>query len=364
MGVTWLKKTVVYYRRSTNIQEHSISMQEHKAFQKARELKLIIDDAFLDDAVSGRKTQIDQRQELNKLLEQVKQGKIETLLVYKRDRLAREVMQYLEIYETLKRHNVKVIFTADNEPPMMDGPAGKLFELLLGAMIQREGEQIVERIKESIIAGFKSGKNPGTLPFGYSYDREKEQYNFHEEELNLVHEMYKMISNGKTLKEVTKFASAVYPDKKWTSTVIKSLLINPTYMGYRMLRMQGQEISQEYPNLAIIDAKTWGKVVEIISPKKTGKKGEVSVEVDFLLTGILYCKNCMRPLQGKPFLKNEKDLSKYKCQDCKVEVPKIETEELVINASLNFVKRLLQDDFSSLMEGYKERNLKKNWPLY
>ncbi|WCN38660.1 recombinase family protein [Aneurinibacillus uraniidurans] len=137
--------TVAYYRRSSTIQEHSIEMQRFKALQCSIKHSLIIDQEFIDDAVSARQTNIQERKALHQILDLVDQGKVKNLIVYKRDRLARNTLQHLLIYHKLRAQKVNVIFTAEQELSMEYTPIAEFFELILGSMLQREGEQIIHR---------------------------------------------------------------------------------------------------------------------------------------------------------------------------------------------------------------------------
>lgn len=86
-----MKKTVAYYRSSTDLQEHSIEMQRSKAMYTSLERRIIIDEEFVDEKVSARKHNWRKRPALQQLVAQIEQGIIENLVVYKRDRLARNL---------------------------------------------------------------------------------------------------------------------------------------------------------------------------------------------------------------------------------------------------------------------------------
>ncbi|UTW70748.1 recombinase family protein [Anaerobacillus sp. HL2] len=91
--------------------------------------------------------------------------KIGALIVYKRDRLARKVTEWIEIYRLLRRKkNIKVVF-AENEFPIHYSEMGEINELHFGAMIEQEGEKIVERLIATRITNFLAGKTAGQLPF-------------------------------------------------------------------------------------------------------------------------------------------------------------------------------------------------------
>ncbi|MBC9783479.1 recombinase family protein [Heliobacterium chlorum] len=269
-------KTVAYYRRSTNIQEHSLAMQQQKAFSRAIKEGLIIEEEFIDDAISG-KTRIDDRRELQRLMSQINRDKIKNLLVYKRDRLSRDAIQYIELYRLFRDRKINVIFTSDEEIPIQYSPVGELIEILMAAMIERESQQIVERIKSAIEADFLTGKNPGTLPFGYSVDRQNGiTIQLNEDETELVRSMYRMVLEGRTLQEVSLYSREKYPKRNWTSSSVKKLLQNPTYMGIRLLNVKGlPQLKQEYSQLSIIDEREWLQVQDILEQTPKQKREQL-----------------------------------------------------------------------------------------
>lgn len=72
---------------------------------------------FIDNSVSANKLAIKERTELNRLLTEIKSGKVDCILVQARDRLARNFYEYIEIVTMLHKFNVKVIFTQPGHPP-------------------------------------------------------------------------------------------------------------------------------------------------------------------------------------------------------------------------------------------------------
>ncbi|WP_170270540.1 recombinase family protein [Heliorestis acidaminivorans] len=349
-------KTVAYYRRSTNIQEHSLAMQEHKAYNKAIQEGLIIDEEYKDDAISG-KSRIDDRRALKHLIEEIEQNKIKNLLVYKRDRLTRDAIQYIKLYRLFRDKNVNVIFTSDDEPPIQNSPVGELIEILLAAMVEREGQQIVERIKASIESDFLAGKNPGTLPFGYSVDRDNgNTIRQNEDEVELIRAMYRLAIEGKTIREISTYAREKWPQRKWTGTSVRKLLQNPTYVGIRFLNIRGlPQLKQEYSQLAIIEDDDWHKVQELLEQSPTKKRAPLP-QAEFLLNNLLYCKPCKQLLVGLGRRRGQAISHFYKCSSCNQRIEKKAVEDFVIESSLIYVKSLFLTHYPKLLERYRFRN--------
>ena len=162
-----MKRTVAYYRSSTTLQENSIVMQRSKVVHYSVQKKLPIHEEYKDEYVSSRKITLLDRPSMARLIQDIKEETIERILVYKRDRLARNLNEHLELYKLFKEYNIEVCFASENEIAMTYTAIGEYLECILGAMNEHEGKQIAERIMETRIANFIAGKSSGNVPFGY-----------------------------------------------------------------------------------------------------------------------------------------------------------------------------------------------------
>lgn len=51
-------KTVAYYRSSIDLQENSIEMQQNSVLTRSIDMALIIDEEYIDEAISARKVSL------------------------------------------------------------------------------------------------------------------------------------------------------------------------------------------------------------------------------------------------------------------------------------------------------------------
>lgn len=106
------------------------------------------------------------RDGLNHLLEDVKNGKFDAVLVLKIDRLSRSLKHLLHIFEYLKEHDVSFISMQENID--FKGPIGSLIFQIFGAIAQFERELIKGRTMMGRIASAELGNFTGThIPYGY-----------------------------------------------------------------------------------------------------------------------------------------------------------------------------------------------------
>ncbi|MEC1768904.1 recombinase family protein [Schinkia azotoformans] len=358
-------KTVAYYRRSTNIQENSIEMQRQMARNLSYQKALLIDEEYIDDAVSSRKKTIKERQALQRLLIEIEKEKIQTLFVYKRDRLARNALEYLEIYHLLRERKINVIFTAENEVPIQYSPAGELIELLMAGVIQREGEQIVERIQETIKANFQRGITPGNLPYGYCYDCNTKTIHRNEEQLSVVKFLFDqaatdMISSIKELKDLLHIPNEIPQDKEWSTQMIKKVLANPTYMGERVLNISGEVLKSHYQQLAIVNEKQWLKAQQFLKQRAKPKRLiNEQPQIIYSLSGLLICKECKQALTPFTSKRNNKQTFFYRCKEHSIKIEKNLIEAKVLDACKKFFQTLLQSNLLDFYDRYQQINEQK-----
>ncbi len=147
-------KTAIYVRVSTQkqfteSQEHAISL-----FLESRPFKNV--EYYTDKGESGKKAS---RPGLNRLLNDIKQGKVETLIVYKLDRLFRSLTDLLINLRLFQDKGV--IFISIKEQLDLSTPTGVLFMQMLGAFGEFERNIIVERVKAGLANAKAKGKQLG-----------------------------------------------------------------------------------------------------------------------------------------------------------------------------------------------------------
>ena len=110
------------------------------------------------------------RPALNRLLEDIKSGKIDCVVVYKVDRLSRSLMDFSRIMETFDKYGVS--FVSVTQQFNTTHSMGRLTLNILLSFAQFEREIIGERIRDKIAAQRRKGKWSGGIPIlGYDVDR-------------------------------------------------------------------------------------------------------------------------------------------------------------------------------------------------
>ena len=113
--------------------------------------------AGIESVVQEKASAVKKRPELDKLLSSMKKGDV--LVVYKLDRLARSVLHFSSVFDSLKARGIG--FRSLTESIETDTPQGRMFLHLLSAFAEFERELIRERCLAGKRAARAAGKTWG-----------------------------------------------------------------------------------------------------------------------------------------------------------------------------------------------------------
>lgn len=137
---------IIYSRVSSAAQNLALQVELAKQYLIRENIDLNDAEFINDHDVSATKLAMDERKGLKKLIALIKAKKVKKLIVYKRDRLARNFYEYAELAKLFIEYDVEVIFTASNEAPFM---RSIVFESFHGMLGQMEGLNIKSRTDDA-----------------------------------------------------------------------------------------------------------------------------------------------------------------------------------------------------------------------
>src|SRR5215210_7933427 len=150
---------------------------------------------YADDGVSGT-VPLHERPEGRRLLEDAKEGKFSTLLVYRLDRLGRSLLVTVDAHDRLQAHGVAL--KSATEPIDTSNPSGRLISQMLASFAEYERETIRERTRAGLHRAFRDGKHMGVVPYGYRAD-EHGRMEIVPEEADTVRDIIANVAAGSTL---------------------------------------------------------------------------------------------------------------------------------------------------------------------
>lgn len=161
-------RAALYPRVSTDEQAKfglSIHDQQENLEKYAKEHKMTVVGVYADEGFSARK-KIEQRPAMLRLLEDVKAGKIDIILVTKLDRWFRNIGEYYKVQEILEANNVS--WRTIYEDYDTSTASGRLKINIMLAVAQDEADRTSERIKK-VFDGkrLRNETCTGQVPIGY-----------------------------------------------------------------------------------------------------------------------------------------------------------------------------------------------------
>ena len=290
LGMKQCMKPALGYIRVSKEREDGVSpeQQREKIKLQAKLLNLEVIHIYEDLDLSGRSADRPQFQEM---IQRVRQGGIATILVYKIDRLARNVHDFHRYMSVLDSHGCSLISISQNFDT--GSPTGRLLRNILVDFAQFESEMIGERIKDSKVANARRGRwNGGNCPFGYKVV--DKQLIPHETEALIVKEMFDLALKGKGALALCKWLNEqnIQPRRGtvygsvWREHTVRHMLANRKYTG------QMEHAGQIYEGChdGIIDQVTFDAVQEITERRRHIPKRHRNSP--HLLGGMLWCSHC------------------------------------------------------------------------
>lgn len=152
-----VKKAAIYARVSTQDQTVEQQFINCRKYCVAQEWAY---DEYAEVGVSGAKTS---RTELDRMLQRMRAGEYQAVVVWKLDRLGRSTIHLLQLLEEFRNRNVQLVVTTMGLNT--DKPEGRFFFSVIAAFAELEREFIRQRVQASIdtkkAKGIRLGRPPG-----------------------------------------------------------------------------------------------------------------------------------------------------------------------------------------------------------
>ncbi len=146
-------RAAIYARVSTFDQEPENQLAEIRRYVAARGWTA---EEYVDRGISGAK---DRRPALDRLLIDARRRRFDVLVVWRLDRLGRNLRHLITLLEELQA--LGIAFVSLNEGIDATTPAGKLQMHILGAIAEFERARIAERVKAGLQRARAQGKRLG-----------------------------------------------------------------------------------------------------------------------------------------------------------------------------------------------------------
>lgn len=273
-----MKHTALYLRVSTEAQAdegYSLAAQAEKLEAYCRMKGIAQFQRYVDGGFSGSNLT---RPAITELVECIRSGNVERVVVYKLDRLSRSQKDTLYLIEDVfLPHGVD--FVSINENIDTGSPYGRAMIGILSAFAQLERENIFLRTRMGMVERVKQGYWPGggKIPFGYDYDADKGIL-VPNSDADTVREIYVRYLEGQSTGRIARDLGLKYEH------LVRQILLRESNTGMIVYR------GETYPGRhePLVDKKTFARVQQRLQRSDKPR----AAASNKLLTGLLVCGHC------------------------------------------------------------------------
>lgn len=322
-------KAALYIRVSTihQIDKDSLKVQEKELINYARYI-LDIDDyeIFIDAGYSGKDTI---RPEYQNMLLKMRNHQFTHLLVWKIDRISRNLIDFVNMYEELNA--LDVTFISKNEQFDTSSAIGEAMLKIILIFAELERKMTSERVTATLMAKARAGDwNGGRVSLGYNYDSQSKEFSIHPKESETIRLIYNLYEENFSLSQIARHLNSTglttRNRKLFSATTVYGILKNHFYEGTLIYNkhQEGQRyksnpieewIIHEDHHIPIISKEQYARCQSILISRcksRTKKK----YDNQHIFSGLLYCYYCdtlFSAQTGRHLMKKDIRLSSYLC---------------------------------------------------
>lgn len=410
------KKVRTLLRVSSRQQLHDddIPIQRAEAEQFiSKHADWIFDKEYLEKGISAYHNGVEDREVLQEIMQDAKQGAFDILLAYMSDRIGRQE-EYSFYVAELNRLGIEV-WTIKDGQLKTEEHIDKLLNYIRFWQNEGESKKTGMRVHDTMVEMVKEGKFVGgKAPYGYklvlsgeisNHGRALHKLVIVPEQAEIVRMIFSYAINQgmgfqKIAKTLNETGIPAPTTSEWKAGTIRSILMNPVYMGYVAYnrRKSGREnythldrkdwtyAKEQNPDLMIVSQEVWERAQEIreARKKKINESKQATNELymeqyhvpfstrgRLALTGLVSCGYCRAKLKNTGYANHwtckttgEKKVSyvgRYGCPNqCKQRSSYSQDylESIVFSAAEDYLDSLKKIDISTEIEEMQQQQSK------
>lgn len=302
------KRAAIYVRVSTQYQvdRASLPVQRSELVNYAKYALDITDFVIFEDA--GYSAKNTDRPDYQQMMARIRTGEFSHLLVWKIDRISRNLLDFAAMYSELKQ--LGVVFVSKNEQFDTSSAMGEAMLKIILVFAELERNMTAERVSAVFLSRANDGIwNGGKVPFGYAYDKQIKTFSILEDEAKTVRLIYALYESSKSLVTVSKALNErgikTRNGSEWSPTTVHTMLSNPFYSGtYRYNYRNESDPHHHVPKKkedwilvknhhpAIVSPEHQAAVELILASKSYGKNQTYQRKNIHAFAGLLTCGYC------------------------------------------------------------------------
>lgn len=160
LSIIMQKHTAIYARVSSRGQSHASQLPDLERWIGAHDGSVV----WYKDTFTGRTME---RPGMDKLMDAIRAGKVERIIVWRLDRLGRTTKGLCQLFDELRDRHVDLVSLKDGFS--LDSPAGRLHARILASVAEYENEIRGDRIAAGQAVARKNGKTWGGSEKGWRW---------------------------------------------------------------------------------------------------------------------------------------------------------------------------------------------------
>ena len=259
---------------------------------------------FQDAGKSGKNTD---RPAFLRMMKKIRAGEVSHVVVYKIDRISRNLIDFSMMYDEFKKY--RVTFISLNEQFDTSTAIGEAVLKIILVFAELERKLTSERVTGVMIDRAMSGKwNGARMPYGWKWNAETEFPEHDPVESERARTLYRVYDETHSTAKVRDYCYEhdiqTKRGGKWTTSTILNFLKNPMNKGDYRYNYRGSARGQKKPDNEVVyvpgvfpplvDPDLWERVNAVI--KENGKaiahNPHVKKRVHIFTNGLLTCEKC------------------------------------------------------------------------
>jgi len=245
---------------------------------------------------------------MRKIIERVKKGEIQKIIIIKLDRVSRRIVDFAMLLKTLTEYDCALISLTENFD--FSTTWGKLIASVLIIFAEYELDQATDRTRVALVEIAEQGKYPygGNVPVGFK----RTEDNFlviDDKKADTIRDLYRMIAEHRSCNSIAlEYDREKKLDMSWTADKIAKIIRNTIYKG----NFYYERINKFYEEFctALVSDELWDMANAHID-----KVSRVPTHT-YLFYNIVFCNRCKRLTVQETTSKKNKIYYYYKCTNC------------------------------------------------
>ena len=327
----------LYLRVSTEDQaREGFSLPEQKerleTFCKFKGYEIV--DYYEDAGISAKTGNY--RPEFERLKEDIKSKRINTIIALKLDRITRSIFDWEKLMTFLDENDAYI--DCANDEVNTTNANGKMVSRLLMSVSQNEIERTSERTKVGLAGAIKQGHLPSQAPLGYKHENKKLVIDYSTKDV--VVRIFELYYNGNSYQTISNILNEeqVLGKNNWRDSTITAILENEVYKG-DFIHGKRTKHPTYYENVVepLVSKEMW----EDCQAQKKKNSRAYQRTLTYLFLQKIRCPRCNNLMGGKATKKKNGNVYYYYyCNDCKLNLK----ENVIEEYFENFINEIVEYD--------------------